>query len=258
MTDRKQLPGKFTWFEHVCSDPKRAQAFFGEVLGWKVQAFPMGDFTYEMIFAGETMIGGYATVKGKQAPHWISYVSVPDVDAAAKAATANGGKVLDQPHDIPTVGREARIADPGGAEIALFKSSNGDPPDAEATQGHFFWNELHVKDPKQVLGFYEKVVGFTHEGKEMGPAGTYYLLSQGGVGRGGVTHHLPEGVAPHWLPYVYVDDVDATLARAKKHGATLPMPAEDIPGIGRFGVFIDPAGAALAVMKPLPRDQQKM
>jgi predicted enzyme related to lactoylglutathione lyase len=257
MSDRKQLPGKFTWFEHVCPDPKRAQAFYGEVLGWKVQPFPMGNFTYEMILAGDTMIGGYGSPKAGQAPHWISYVSVEDVDAAAKAAAANGGKVIEQPSEIPTVGRTARIADPGGAEICLFKSSNGDPPDADATQGQFFWNELHVKDPAKVLGFYEKVVGFKHDGKDMGPGGTYYLLELGGVGRGGVTHHLPDGVPPHWLPYVRVDDVDATLARAKKLGGTIPMGAEDIPGIGRFGVLLDPAGAAIAVMKPLPRAQQQ-
>jgi len=39
-------------------DAKKAQAFYGEVLGWKVQPFPMGDSTYEMIYAAETMIGG--------------------------------------------------------------------------------------------------------------------------------------------------------------------------------------------------------
>jgi len=63
MADRKPLPGKFVWFELVSRDAKKAQAFYGEVLGWKVQPFPMGNFTYEMILAGDTpdsMIGGYA------------------------------------------------------------------------------------------------------------------------------------------------------------------------------------------------------
>jgi predicted enzyme related to lactoylglutathione lyase len=58
---------------------------------------------------------------------------------------------------------------------------------------------------------------------------------------------------PHWLPYVYVDDPDATIARAKKLGATIPMGPEDIPGIGRFGVLVDPSGATIAVIKPMPR-----
>ena len=42
MSDRKLLPGKFVWFEHASKDAKKAQAFYGEVLGWKVKPFPMG------------------------------------------------------------------------------------------------------------------------------------------------------------------------------------------------------------------------
>ena len=55
MSDRKLLPGKFVWFELVSRDAKKAQAFYGEVLGWKVASFPMGNVNYEMILAGETL-----------------------------------------------------------------------------------------------------------------------------------------------------------------------------------------------------------
>lgn len=256
MSDRKSLPGKFVWFELVTREPKKAQAFYAEVLGWRTQAFPMGPVSYEMIYAGDTMLGGYAAPTSNTQPsHWIAYVSVPDVDAAAKVVVAKGGKIVEPPSDIPTVGRRARIADPQGAEVCLFKSSTGDPADVPmAPQGWFFWNELHTPDPVKALAFYEAVVGYTHSTMES-PAGDYHVVSSGGVGRGGVTQHLPPGVPPHWLPYVSVDDVDATIARAKRLGAKIPMGPEDIPGIGRFGVFQDPGGAALAVMKPLPREK---
>jgi hypothetical protein len=68
------------------------------------------------------------------------------------------------------------------------------------------------------------------------------------------TGHLPVGASPYWLPYVAVDDVDATIARAGKLGARIPVGPEDIPGIGRFGVLVDPTAAMLAVLKPLPRE----
>jgi predicted enzyme related to lactoylglutathione lyase len=256
MSDRKLLPGKFVWFELVSRNAKEAQAFYGEVLGWRVQPFPMGAFTYEMIFAGDTidtMIGGYAAPRNDRQPsHWISYASVDDVDAAAATAGANGGKVVEAPHDAPGVGRMARISDPQGAELCLLKSSTGDKPDAPALPGHFFWNELHTTDPTKAVAFYERVLGFTHRSMDMGPAGAYHILSRAGVDRGGVTPHLPPGVPPHWLPYVAVDDVDATVARARKLGAKIPMDPEDIPGVGRFGVLQDPPGAILAIMKPLP------
>ena len=253
MPDRQSLPGKFVWFELISRDPKRAQSFYRDVLGWKVQAFPMGDQTYEMIVAGDTMIGGYAAPSADRQPsHWISYVSVEDVDAAAKAAAANGGKVVDAPHEIPGVGRTARIADPQGAEICPFKNATGDPPDGDASQGQFFWNELHTTDTAKALALYGKVVGFSSRAVDMGPGGTYHVLETKGVGRGGATTHMAPGASPHWLPYVFVDDADATLAKARKLGATVHVGPEDIPGIGRFGVFQDPTGAVLAVMKPRP------
>src|SRR5437667_2745533 len=166
MSERKLLPGKFVWFELVAKDSKKEQAFYAQVLGWKAVPFPMGDSTYEMIQTGDTpdtMIGGYAPPKNYGRPaHWMSYVSVEDVDATAKAAAANGGKIIEPPFDIPSVGRSARIADPQGAELCLLKNATGDQPDAPAQPGRFFWNELHTTDPAKALEFYEKVLGFSH------------------------------------------------------------------------------------------------
>jgi predicted enzyme related to lactoylglutathione lyase len=253
MSDRKHLPGKFAWYELVTSEPRRAQAFYAETLGWRVQGFPMGNFTYEMIYAGETMIGGYAQPRADRPSHWLSYVSVDDVDAAAKAVTLSGGKVIEPPSDIPNVGRRALIADPQGAEISLFRNTTGDPPDVEQTPvGQFFWNELHTTDPVKALSFYEKLVGYTHSTMES-PAGDYHVLSSGGVGRGGVTSHLRAGVLPHWVPYVVSDDVDAAATRAKRAGGAVIMGPETIPEIGRTAVLQDSTGAVFSIMKPMPR-----
>jgi uncharacterized protein len=252
-TVRETRPGKFVWFEHASDDPKKAQEFYREVIGWKVEPYQGG---YDMILAGQgldSMIGGYTKATGR--PHWISYVSVEDVDAAAKTAAANGGNVLEPPFEIPEIGRAARIADPQGAELYLFKNSSGDPDDPSANAApparRFFWNELHTTDPKRALSFYEKVIGFTHETKNMGPGEDYHILSRNGVGRGGVSGHLA-GTSPHWLPYVSVDDPDTTLERVKKHGGKVHVKAADIPGIGRFGVLEDSSGAFLAIMKAIP------
>jgi uncharacterized protein len=260
-TARRTRPGKFVWFEHASRDVGKAQAFYGDVLGWKFETW--GDSGYPMILAGntlDTMIGGFVEL-GSDHPksHWISYVSVANVDAAANAAVANGGRVIEAPHDLPGVGRAARIADPQGAELYLFRNAAGDPPDAHGTApppaGRFFWCELHTSDPSNALSFYGKVIGFSHEPLDMGAGGAYHILSRDGVGRGGVTGHLTNGgceAAPHWLPYVAVDDPDATIARARELGATIRVGPDDIPGVGRFGVLEDPTGAVLAVMKALP------
>lgn len=264
MSTQASYPGKFVWFEHVSGDARRAQAFYAEVLGWKTHAWgDSAESAYDMILAGDsvdTMIGGYAapTSAGERS-RWLSYVSVSDVDAAAKAARDGGGSILQAPHDLPGTGRVGRVADPQGAELCLFRKEGGDPGDPSGSEPPpertFFWNELHTSDPEGALSFYEKVVGYTRETMDMGPAGACHILSHGGLGRAGVTGHMGgsggEG-ASHWLPYVAVTDPDATLARAKAHGGTVCFGPEDIPGVGRFGVIEDPTGAALAVMKALP------
>jgi len=259
MSARKNIPGKFVWFQLRTADAPRAKTFYAELLAWKAVEFPVEGVTFSMIFAGDTpdtMLGDCAPLAKDDArgSRWVASVSVDDVDAAVSTARAHGGAVLEAPHDLLHVGRAARIGDPTGAELALFKSATGDKPDEDAPLGYFFWNELHTTDPATALAFYEKTVGFSHETMP-GPAGAdaYHVVSRGGVGRGGITGHLPRGASPHWLPYVRVDDVDATASRAERLGATIVVRPEDIPGIGRFTVIRDPVGAVLALMKPSSR-----
>jgi predicted enzyme related to lactoylglutathione lyase len=244
-------PGKFVWYELVSKEARKAQAFYAEVFGWTTKPFNLGGTTYDMIYAGDAMIGSYAEPNGNQPPHWISYVSVGDVDAAAKIAVDSGGKIVDGPVDTPEIGRMARIADPQGAELYLFRGKGDDQPDGPAPHGHWLWNELHTADPEKALAFYAKVVGFTHRTMGTGPD-TYHIISGGGADRGGVTAHLDGGMPPHWLPYVSVDDADAALDRARKAGGIVAIGPADIPNTGRFGVIRDPVGAVIALLRPQP------
>lgn len=255
-TVRAPLPGKFVWFELAAPDRAKAQAFYGAVLGWKTVAFPVGGFTIEMIFAGETpdtMVGDWLPPSASGRSGWVASVSVDDVDAAVARATARGARVVAPPRDVPAVGRTARITDPDGAEIGLVRIAAGDPPDvAIVPAGRFVWNELHTPDTARALEFYADVVGYEHRTLES-PAGAYHVLSKDGVDRGGMTSLLPAGTPPHWLPFVKVDDVDAVVARAREHGARVPRPPCDIEGVGRTSVLEDPTGAPFALLHPLPR-----
>src|ERR1019366_40040 len=196
-----------------------------------------------MIYAGDTMIGGYASPTTKGAPSLgLSYVSVEDVDATARIVVACGGEGIEPARDVPGAGRMARIAEPQRAAMCLFTRAAGDPPD-----------ELHPRTTKRALAFYKDTLGFSDAAMDGGPSGTYHVLSRGGVGRAGLTGALPEDVGPYWLPYVHVEDVDAAIARARKLGGTAPFGPEDVPGIGRLGALTYPGGAPIAVMKPLPK-----
>ena len=60
------------------------------------------------------------------------------------------------------------------------------------------------------------------------------------------------GMSTRWQPYFEVDDCDEAVARVTGHGGTVTVPAEDVPGVGRFASLADPAGAAFAVIKSSP------
>ncbi len=67
-----------------------------------------------------------------------------------------------------------------------------------------------------------------------------------GTGGGMQTNPMP-GAPPAWLPYVEVDSVKKTIAKAKKRGATIMVDYMAIGDMGAIGVFVDPLGAALGL-----------
>ena len=243
-----QLLGKFVWYECVTKDSAKSKGFYGELFGWKVQSFPMGDRTYDMIALGETTQGGYTKPEGKAPSHWTSYVSVDDVDATAKKVVAVGGKVVTPAFDVPQVGRMSQVADPQGATFWIMRGES-DAPDSEPAPGRFFWNELWARDGKAAADFYEKVFGYEVKSMDM-PDGTYHVLEKSGVSRAGIMTSPNKAVPPMWLPYVAVEGCDASVARAKKLGAEVHVPPTDIPEVGRFAVLGDPTGATIAVIQP--------
>jgi predicted enzyme related to lactoylglutathione lyase len=253
------LPGKFIWFEHASNDIARARAFYEPLFNWHAEAMPMGGQTYHMIHSSANNgIGGFVTAEPGTKSRWVSYVSVADVDASFAAATRAGAKVQQPPTDYPPVGRGAAVVDPTGAPISLWNSADGDRADVkEVPDGEWCWNELWTPDVSTALAFYEKVFGYLFETLDMGPQGQYHVLKTAdGVSRGGLCASAQPSAPPMWLPYVSVADCDATAAQASKLGAqAVLVPPTDIPDIGRFAIFADPLGAAVAVIKTLPMSQ---
>lgn len=240
--------GSFVWHELVVPDIDKAKRFYPETLGWGTTEMDMGDFKYTMLTEGEDTKGGVVNPQGgPQPPHWANYLSVDDVDAAVKRVEKAGGKVLAPAFDIPTVGRMAPVADPQGATLFLFKSEKGDD---ETERMH--WNELWAKDADAVLDFYKSVANVTVEEMPM-PQGQYYILKAGDRQVGGVMTSPDPKVPPMWLPYISVEDADATLKRAEKNGGKVISKPQEIEGIGRFGIIADDQGAVVGIIKPAPR-----
>jgi uncharacterized protein len=247
------LHGKFVWFEHVSTDIAKARAFYEPLLGWHTEAMPIGDQRYHMILNNNEGIGGYGTARPGERSRWMTYLSVADVDATHAAALSAGARSLTAPMDFGPVGRGAQLADPTGASFWVWKGAEGDRADrAKTPAGDWYWNELWTPDDSRALNFYERLFGYTRDTMDMGEQGTYYLLNKDGVPRAGLMQSVEPKAPPMWLPYVAVDDCDASAAKAKALGAQVVSGPTDVPGIGRFAILVDPLGAAIAIMKGTP------
>lgn len=246
--------GRFVWFEYVAGDLARAQAFFGETFNWKTQTMPapsMPGGVYTMIAAGEHMLGGYLdTPPGAPShAHWLAHLQVESAAASCQAVTAAGGKVLMAPTVAGEMGTYAVVADPLGGAFALWQPSKPDAGGYKGAAGTFCWNELMTEDVDRSVAFYQAVGAWKDAPMDMGPMGTYHVLEADGTGRAGVMKAPMPGIPQVWMPYVQVDDADATLARAKRLGADVKMPCNDVPGVGRLAIFTDPLGCAVGILQ---------
>jgi len=122
------------------------------------------------------------------------------------------------------------------------------------TFGTFCWNELATDDTAAAQAFYTGLFGWTARDQELpgGGAPPYKMVRLGGEDLAGMYDMAGpqfEGVPPHWMNYVLVEDVDAVAAGVEPAGGKLIWPPMDIPGVGRMAAFADPEGARLSLFQ---------
>jgi len=101
-----------------------AKKFYGEILDWSFDDMqtPVGPYT--IVGVGVGIGGGIMANPGAGTPsHWLAYIQVEDVAAAAKKAAALGGQILQENTDLPS-GAFDVIADPTGAAVGLFQGAS--------------------------------------------------------------------------------------------------------------------------------------
>lgn len=104
--------------------------------------------------------------------------------------------------------------------------------------------ELNTDDVQKAKKFYKSVFAW----KLVDMPKVHYTMIDVGGGTGGGMQQKPMPEAPTaWLPYVQVDDVKKSVAKAQKAGAAVILDYMDIGDMGAIGVFIDPMGATIGV-----------
>jgi uncharacterized protein len=109
----------------------------------------------------------------------------------------------------------------------------------------FVWFHHNGQKSKETKSFFESL--FTWKGSE-GPAGMTMLAEESAPFAALGSKQERYGDRDEWIPFVAVDDVEATTKRAVTLGATLVREKTRGPA-GEFTVVRDPGGAALALWK---------
>lgn len=114
--------GDFSWFELYTPNPDGAWKFYETLFGWeKTSAMAMGEMgVYQMFGRGGGIPNGGIMKPPPGTPAaWMPYALVKDAKAAAATATANGGKIVMGPMEVPGGDWIAQGMDPQGAMFAV-------------------------------------------------------------------------------------------------------------------------------------------
>jgi uncharacterized protein len=115
-------PGHVGWHELHAGNGASAFAFYAEMFGWtKGEGMDMGPMgIYQLFMTGDAAVGGMMTKMPEvPVPFWLYYVNVAGVDPALARVTANGGKVINGPMQVPGGSWIVNCLDPQGAMFAL-------------------------------------------------------------------------------------------------------------------------------------------
>ena len=105
--------------------------------------------------------------------------------------------------------------------------------------------EFAARDPQAAGRFYSDLFGWR---VETDPTFNYAMF-QAPPGPGG---GFPQVDGQQYQPgdvlvYVATDDIEATLRRVEELGGTTLMPKTEIPNVGWFAIFSEPAGTRAAL-----------
>jgi uncharacterized protein len=116
-------PGAVCWNENMSRGLEQNKAFYRSVFGYDYDDMSSDDFQYATFKTAADSIGGIGDL-GSMAPpetppHWMTYFTVTDADAAVDATTKLGGSVIRPAWDTP-YGRMAILSDDQGGVFAIM------------------------------------------------------------------------------------------------------------------------------------------
>lgn len=240
----------FAWYELLTTDMSAAQAFYGKVMGWKMQDASTPKFAYRLFSVGDRPVAGLMELpfegrKKGATPRWMGYVAVEDVDAVADQLRRLGGTVYVPPTDS-NIGRLAVVADPQTATLALIRGLKYGTTDA-GPPGPVCWHELYATDAKEAFKFYGSLLDWENEQPMTTPIESYRLFGAGKRTLGGMFNKIAAAPVPFWLYYFEVADLDLAVAGVRTEGGHITRGPIELWGDIGIAHCIDSQGAVFAL-----------
>jgi uncharacterized protein len=247
--------GTFSWIDAQSTDPARDKAFYQAALGWEYDDLPIGEGMVYTMFKkkGENVAGlgeMQPDMKAAGVPsNWTAYVAVDDVDAVTAKVEGLGGTVVAPVMDVFDNGRMSIITDPSGATLGLWQAKNHIGASLVNEDGALVWNELNTREPDKAMKFFGDLFGWTFDKMEMDNA-DYWVIQNNGRMNGGMMQMTAEweGMPPHWMNYLHVDDGAGTAEKIKSNGGNVAFGPID-SDVGKMYVVSAPSGAHFSIIQ---------
>lgn len=122
---------------------------------------------------------------------------------------------------------------------------------ARTTSNSFWWADLSSTDDAAAAAFYGRVFGWSWDESPLGGGMVHRDARLGGHRIAGLDPVMPgSGMPTSWTNFVFVADIESSVATAQQLGATIVMEPMDVMGEGHMAVALDPTGAAFGFWQP--------
>jgi uncharacterized protein len=245
-------PGVPCWVDTRQPDPRAAADFYTRLFGWEAET--NGDYTFCRLRGRDV-----AAITTGDSPTWSTHVWVEDAEKTAARVTSAGGSVVIAPVDVPDAGRTAVVADPAGARFSVWQPTGHKGAQRVNEPGAWAMSALNTPDLAGAKAFYGSVFGWETDTFAAGDFEVTLWRLPGFVGgepeqpvpADVIAVSMPADGPPRWDVDFWVEDADATAARAAELGGAAIVPPFDMP-IGRRAVLADPQGATFSISRVVP------
>jgi predicted enzyme related to lactoylglutathione lyase len=236
------------WIEIAASDVAASREFYSKVFGW--QMFDES-LEYQMFMPAAGPGGAIVPAGPERVQGTVPFIYGADLPALVAEIEAHGGTLVQQLTDVPPA-LTAEFLDQAGTRFGLVNMAPqlpvphiptvfGDAP--KPPTGTICSIELYGGDLAVAREFFGGVLGW-------GVLDTMpqYMGFNPGAGIGGV-FQAHTAVAKS-MPYIWVEDVNQSLADIEAAGGKRMGDPMALPGFGTFGYFTDPCGTAMGLLGP--------